>query len=60
MALEDSPHGIAAAKQAGLYCVAVPNALTRQLSLVQADLQVASLAALPLPQLLMTAQQRAW
>ena len=29
VALEDSPHGIAAAKAAGLACIAVPNAVTR-------------------------------
>jgi HAD superfamily hydrolase (TIGR01509 family) len=29
IALEDSPHGIAAAKAAGVACIAVPNAVTR-------------------------------
>lgn len=29
VALEDSPNGIAAAKEAGLACIAVPNAVTR-------------------------------
>jgi HAD superfamily hydrolase (TIGR01509 family) len=29
--LEDSPYGVLAAKRAGLYCVAVPNTITRQL-----------------------------
>jgi HAD superfamily hydrolase (TIGR01509 family) len=52
IALEDSPNGIAAAKRAGLYCVAVANPLTRQLSLAHADLQLNSLADLPLEQLL--------
>jgi HAD superfamily hydrolase (TIGR01509 family) len=52
IALEDSPNGIAAAKRAGLFCVAVPNPLTRQLSLAHADLMVSSLADLPLPRLL--------
>ena len=52
IALEDSPNGVLAAKRAGLYCVAVPNALTRQLSLDHADLQLDSLADLPLEQLL--------
>jgi HAD superfamily hydrolase (TIGR01509 family) len=52
VALEDSPNGIAAAKRAGLFCVAVPNPLTRQLSLGHADLQLGSLAELPLQQLL--------
>ena len=48
IALEDSPNGIAAAKAAGLYCVAVPNALTGQLSLDAADRRLASLADVPL------------
>jgi HAD superfamily hydrolase (TIGR01509 family) len=52
VALEDSPNGITAAKRAGLFCVAVPNPLTRQLSLAHADLLVNSLADLPLQQLL--------
>ena len=52
IALEDSPNGILAAKRAGLFCVAVPNALTCQLPLDQADLRIPSLAALPLPRLL--------
>jgi HAD superfamily hydrolase (TIGR01509 family) len=52
IALEDSPIGIRAAKQAGLFCVAVPNPLTRQLILNQADLLLSSLAEMPLEQLL--------
>jgi HAD superfamily hydrolase (TIGR01509 family) len=52
IALEDSPNGILAAKRAGMFCVAVPNALTSQLPLHHADLQIASLAALPLAELL--------
>jgi HAD superfamily hydrolase (TIGR01509 family) len=52
VALEDSPNGILAAKRAGLYCVAVPNALTRQLSLDHADLTMSSLEDLPLERLL--------
>ena len=52
IALEDSPNGIQAAKSAGVYCVAVPNPLTSQLNLSQADLVLSSLADLPLEQLL--------
>ena len=48
VALEDSPNGIRAAKAAGMYCVAVPNALTRQLPLNEADLRLESLAEMPL------------
>jgi HAD superfamily hydrolase (TIGR01509 family) len=52
IALEDSPNGILAAKRAGIFCVAIPNALTSQLSLNHADFQMRSLADLPLEQLL--------
>ena len=52
VALEDSPNGVLAAKRAGIFCVAVPNAVTRQLSFDHADLQLASLAAVSLAQLL--------
>ena len=37
IAFEDSPNGILAAKRAGLFCVFVPNPLTRQLSGELAD-----------------------
>ena len=52
IALEDSPNGVLAAKRAGLYCVAVPNALTRRLTFEHADLRVDSLGDLPLQRLL--------
>ena len=52
IALEDSPNGVLAAKRAGLYCVAVPNSLTRLLPLDQADLRIESLAEIPLERLL--------
>jgi HAD superfamily hydrolase (TIGR01509 family) len=52
LSLEDSPHGITAAKRAGLLCIAVPNGLTRNLSLDHADLIVNSLAELSLEELL--------
>ncbi|HEY3926283.1 MAG TPA: HAD-IA family hydrolase [Acidothermaceae bacterium] len=42
IAFEDSPNGITAAKAAGLYCVAVPNAVTAELPLGRADLRVES------------------
>ncbi len=44
LAIEDSPNGIAAAKAAGLACIAVPHAITVQLDLSAADLIVPSLA----------------
>jgi HAD superfamily hydrolase (TIGR01509 family) len=43
IAFEDSPNGIAAATAAGIYCVAVPNAITSALDLSRADLIVGSL-----------------
>lgn len=52
LVLEDSPNGVTAAKRAGLYCVAVPNALTATLPLDHADRRLASLADLPLSALL--------
>ena len=47
-AIEDSPVGIAAARAAGLFCVAVPNPMTRDLPLGEADLVLESLADRPL------------
>ncbi len=52
IAFEDSPNGVLAAKRAGLFCVAVPNPLTRQLRIEQADLQLNSLTEMPLDELL--------
>jgi HAD superfamily hydrolase (TIGR01509 family) len=52
VAFEDSPNGIASAEAAGIYCVAVPNPITRQLRLEHADYRLESLASLPLSELL--------
>jgi HAD superfamily hydrolase (TIGR01509 family) len=43
-ALEDSYNGVLAAKRAGLYAVAAPNAMTRHMDFSLADLRVESLA----------------
>lgn len=48
IAVEDSPHGIAAAKDAGMYVVATPHGLTSSLDLSRADLVVETLAELSL------------
>lgn len=48
LAFEDSPTGMAAARAAGIFCVVVPNALTRNLTFAQPDLLLDSLADLPL------------
>jgi beta-phosphoglucomutase-like phosphatase (HAD superfamily) len=52
VAFEDSTNGIAAAKDAGLWCVAVPNALTAAMDLSRADVRLGSLAETPLQELL--------
>lgn len=52
VALEDSPNGILAARRAGMFVVAVPNAVTGRLDLQQADLIVPSLGDLPLETLI--------
>jgi HAD superfamily hydrolase (TIGR01509 family) len=52
IAFEDSPNGVAAAKAAGIYTVAVPNRITATLDLSDADLLVRSLEELPLEDLL--------
>jgi HAD superfamily hydrolase (TIGR01509 family) len=44
LALEDSAHGLAAAKAAGLRCVVVPNRLTRTMDFSLADAVLPSLA----------------
>jgi len=52
VAFEDSPNGVAAARAAGIFCVAVPNPMTQCLSLAHADLCLKSLADESLQQLL--------
>ncbi len=48
LALEDTPNGVLAAKRAGIYCVAVPNEITRNLNFDQADWRIESLTELRL------------
>jgi HAD superfamily hydrolase (TIGR01509 family) len=43
LAVEDSPNGVAAAKAAGLFCVAVPNSVTAGLVMSGADVVLKSL-----------------
>ncbi len=54
VAFEDSPNGVLAAKAAGVFCVAVPNEVTRGLGFDEAgaDLVLDSLADLPPDELL--------
>lgn len=58
VAVEDSLPGVAAARGAGLYTVAVPHGLTEDLDFRGADLVVASLAGLSLADVLAEAQSR--
>ena len=58
IALEDSPNGVAAAKNAGMYVVAIPNILTRRLPLEQADLRLKTLEDMKLESLLAKAEAR--
>jgi HAD superfamily hydrolase (TIGR01509 family) len=51
-AIEDSPNGVSAAKQAGMLCVAIPNSITARLDLSKADLVLRSLSDLSLHDLL--------
>jgi len=44
IAFEDSTHGVRAATAAGIFCVAIPNEVTRHASMEGADLVVGSLA----------------
>ena len=52
VAIEDSPNGVMAAKQAGMRCVAIPNSITATLDLSQADLVLRSLSDIPLREVL--------
>ena len=48
---EDSHHGVVAAKEAGMFCVAVPNRITADLDFSAADLVVDSLTEIDLTDL---------
>ena len=50
--LEDSPNGVMAAKRAGIFCVAVPNVMTRGLQFDHADILLDSLEDISLEVLL--------
>ena len=52
IALEDSPNGILSATRAGIFTIAVPNALTRLLGVGNADMELESMAHMPLEELL--------
>jgi HAD superfamily hydrolase (TIGR01509 family) len=54
LAFEDSPVGVSAAKAAKLFCIAVPNPVTRGLDFPSADLILPSLAGVSLTDLIHT------
>ena len=59
VAFEDSPHGVIAARAAGIFVVAVPNPTTVRLPLTGADLVLPAFGALPLEGLLQRAAEPA-
>ena len=52
IALEDSTHGVQAARSAGIFCLAIPNPLTQGSDFSHANLKTDSLASLNLQELL--------
>ena len=52
VAFEDSLNGLLSAKRAGLFCVVIPNMVTRKLDFASADLVLGSLSDAPLSELL--------
>jgi HAD superfamily hydrolase (TIGR01509 family) len=58
IAFEDSVHGVRAAKDAGLFCIAVPNRVTRHLKFSDADLMMTSLDERPLDELIREVEVR--
>jgi HAD superfamily hydrolase (TIGR01509 family) len=54
VAVEDSPHGVAAAQAAGLRCVAIPNPHADPARFAAADLLLASAEQMPLDEVLRT------
>ena len=56
--LEDSPNGVIAAKDAGIFTIAVPNPLTASLNLDRADMVLESLAELSLVDLIQAVETK--
>ena len=59
IALEDSPRGAEAAKNAGIFTVVIPNDVTRRMGPTSAHLTLESLADMTLEQLVSDAEARA-
>ena len=58
VAIEDSLNGVTAAKRAGMLCVAVPNPMTDDMHLDEADLRLSSLSEMGLAAMLDTLMER--
>lgn len=58
VAIEDSLNGLLAAKAAGVYCIAVPNEITRGMPLDVADYQIGSLTEISLEDLLVKVSEQ--
>ena len=56
--LEDSPNGVIAAKDAGIFTIAVPNPLTASLNLDRADMVLESLAEMSLVDLIQVVETK--
>lgn len=52
VAFEDSPNGALAAKAAGMFCVIVPNSITRTLTFGKFDLQLDSMSSMGLDEVI--------
>jgi HAD superfamily hydrolase (TIGR01509 family) len=58
IAFEDTLNGVLAAKRAGLYCVAIPNPITRHLPMSEADMVVTSLEDIKLEEFINKVESR--
>lgn len=58
IAFEDSVNGSIAAKRAGLYCVAIPNLVTKHMQFDEVDHQMETIAELELEALIQRAEQK--
>jgi HAD superfamily hydrolase (TIGR01509 family) len=58
IAFEDSVNGSLAAKKAGLYCVAIPNPVTKHMQFDEVDHQMESIAELQLAALIQLVEQK--
>ena len=57
IALEDSPRGVEAAIQAGIFTVAIPNDVTRRMGVTGADLTLESMADMTVEELVQAAER---